>query len=364
MADKPWLAHYDADVPRSLAAVPRQDASRLPRAAGARPWRRRPALLFKGAACRTRSSTARATPSPRRWPRSASSTGDRVALRAAELPAVLHRGVRRVEGRRDRRVRSIRPTPSASWSRRSRRRGAQTVVTLTPFYERVKASSRGRACAHVIATSIKEYLPPLAARAVHAVQGEEGRPPHHARAGRSRGSRICFDAHRGAAAADGDRRPRRSRGDPGERRHDRHAQRASSACTATTWPPACSCTSGRSPRSSPWTDVDHAAAAAVPRLRQRRRAAAGLRRPEPAVARPEPARHRRSAEDDPAGQAGVLQRRADALQRDPQSSRRARRQGRSQLDQAVLLRRRGADGGNEAAVRGADRRAASSKATR
>ena len=40
------------------------------------------------------------------------------------------------------------------------------------------------------------------------------------------------------------------------------------------------------------------------------------------------------------------------------------RQDRPQLDQAVLFRRRGADGGNEAAVRGADRRAHRSRATR
>ena len=50
--------------------------------------------------------------------------------------------------------------------------------------------------------------------------------------------------------------------------------------------------------------------------------------PEPAVARAEPARHRRPAEDDQAGEAGVLQRRADALHRDPEPSRRARGQGR------------------------------------
>ena len=79
--------------------------------------------------------------------------------------------------------------------------------------------------------------------------------------------------------------------------------------------------------------------------------------PNPLSLVPESARHRRSAEDDQAGEAGVLQRRADALHRHPESSRRARRQGGPELDQAVLLRRGGADGRNEAAVRGEDRRA-------
>ena len=40
----------------------------------------------------------------------------------------------------------------------------------------------------------------------------------------------------------------------------------------------------------------------------------------------------------------VLQRRADAVHRDPEPSRRPRRQGGPELDQAVFLRRGGADG--------------------
>ena len=51
----------------------------------------------------------------------------------------------------------------------------------------------------------------------------------------------------------------------------------------------------------------------------------------------------------------VLQRRSDALQRDPQSRRRARGQGGPELDQALFLRRRGADGRNEASVRSGQR---------
>ena len=38
---------------------------------------------------------------------------------------------------------------------------AETVVTLTPFYERVKRVQRTHRLDRVIATSIKEYLPPI-----------------------------------------------------------------------------------------------------------------------------------------------------------------------------------------------------------
>ena len=73
-------------------------------------------------------------------------------------------------------------------------------------------------------------------------------------------------------------------------------------------------------------------------------------------ARAESARPARSARDDPAGEAGVLQRRADALCRASQSSGRPARQGRLQVDQDLLLRRGGADGRHQAAVRSDDRR--------
>ena len=39
--------------------------------------------------------------------------------------------------------------------------GAETVVVLTPFYERVREAARGTAVKRIIATNVKEYLPPL-----------------------------------------------------------------------------------------------------------------------------------------------------------------------------------------------------------
>jgi acyl-CoA synthetase (AMP-forming)/AMP-acid ligase II len=59
--------------------------------------------------------------------------------------------------------------------------GARIAVTLTPFYQRVKDAHAGNSIEKVIATNIKEYLPP-ALRAFTLFK-EEGRPPHSAPAG-------------------------------------------------------------------------------------------------------------------------------------------------------------------------------------
>ena len=54
MADKPWLAHYDADVPPSLHPYPHKTLLDY-LAALAREHAAKPALLFKGAEnCRRR----------------------------------------------------------------------------------------------------------------------------------------------------------------------------------------------------------------------------------------------------------------------------------------------------------------------
>ena len=69
--------------------------------------------------------------------------------------------------------------------------GAQTVITLTPFYARLKEVQSRTAVRTVIATSIKEHLPPLC-----ACCSRSSRKNPRATAFRSRkaitGSRICF----------------------------------------------------------------------------------------------------------------------------------------------------------------------------
>ena len=193
-------------------------------------------------------------------------------------------------------------------------------MTLTPFYDRVKQAQGRTAVRRVIATSIKEYLP-IVLRVLFTLF-KERKDGHRISAPTARPLAAGPDpAASRRAAAGGRGAAGRPCGDPVERRHDRHAERRGRAAPALR---------RRRPAALRLDQVgqeavdrrDHAAAAAVPRLRQRGRAAAGVRRPEPAVAGAEPARHRRRAGDDQAGEAGVLQRRADAVQRHPQPPRR------------------------------------------
>ena len=78
---------------------------------------------------------------------------------AAQLSAVLHRAVRHLESRRRLSSRSIQSTRERELEAALASTGALLVVTLTPFYQRSRAS-RAHAAARRIATSIKEYLPP------------------------------------------------------------------------------------------------------------------------------------------------------------------------------------------------------------
>ena len=354
---KPWLAHYDADVRRSLAPYPDRTLLDYLDAARARARRASRRCSSRARRCRTAQLDAEsdafaaalvATRRPQGRPRGAA---------AAQLPAVLRRRVRRLEGRR----RSSSPL-NPTYTERELEQAldstrAETVVTLTPFYaaRQERAGPRPRV-RRVIATSIKEYLPPLCACCSRC-----SRRRRTAIASRSPAAIVWFQDLLRAAS-------RRRRGRPSTVGPDDRAVILSSGGTTGTpkgvvglhrhyvaaglqlyeWTKSAK---------KPWIDV-----IMLPLPLFHVYANVGVQPlafvgPEPAVARAEPARHRRPAEDDQAGEAGVLQRRADALHRDPQSSGRARRQGRPQLDQAVLLRRRGADGRNEAAVRGADRRA-------
>ena len=101
---------------------------------------------------------------------------------------------------------------------------------------------------------------------------------------------------------------------------------------------------------------DHAAAAALSHLRQHGRAEPRAHQSQSDRADSKSARDPRRAEGDHRGEARVHLHDSDSAQRHHESSDGSRRKGGFQLDQAVLLRRRGVDGGDEEAVRGADRR--------
>ena len=159
MADKPWLAQYDADVPRSLQPYPDKTLldylSSLARDNGSKP-----ALLFKGAevsyAQLHRQSDAFAAALAALGVRK----GDRVALILPNCPQffVAEIGAWKAGGV----VCPVNPTyTERELEHALKATGAETVVTLTPFYDRLKEVQPRTAVRNMIATSIKDYLPPV-----------------------------------------------------------------------------------------------------------------------------------------------------------------------------------------------------------
>jgi long-chain acyl-CoA synthetase len=159
MSDKPWLAHYDADVPQSLQPYPHKTLLDY-LAALAAEHASRPALLFKGAeisyAQLHRDSNAFAAALAALGVRH----GDRVALVLPNCPQffIAEMGAWKTGAI----VCPVNPTYTERELESSlNSTGAQTVITLTPFYARLKEVQSRTAVRTVIATSIKEHLPPL-----------------------------------------------------------------------------------------------------------------------------------------------------------------------------------------------------------
>ena len=155
---RPWLAHYDADVAHSIAPYPDKTLidylADLSRAHGDRS-----AVLFKGASVsygvlETQSDAfAAAVASLGLRP------GDRVALILPNCPQfmIAQFGVWKAGGV----VVALNPIYSERELEEAlESTGAVLAIALTPFYARVKAVQGRTRLRGVIATSIKEYLPP------------------------------------------------------------------------------------------------------------------------------------------------------------------------------------------------------------
>jgi long-chain acyl-CoA synthetase len=156
---KPWLAHYDSDVAASIAPYPRKTlVEYLSDLAGEHGDR--PALLFKGAsmsyATVERLSSAFAAALAARGVR----PGDRVALLLPNCPQffIAEFGIWKAGA-------IVVPLNPIYTERELENAitsvGATHIVVLTPFYERIKSIQARAGLRSVIATSIKEYLPPL-----------------------------------------------------------------------------------------------------------------------------------------------------------------------------------------------------------
>jgi long-chain acyl-CoA synthetase len=159
MAAHPWLAHYDPDVPKTL--VPYPDRTLLDYLDDlARDHPGKPALLFKGASMTYGGLQAASDAFAAALVSMGVTPGDRVALVLPNAPQffVCEFGAWKAGAI----VVPVNPT----YSERElegvlETTRAETVVTLTPFYKRVKAVQGRTRVKRVIASSIKEYLPPI-----------------------------------------------------------------------------------------------------------------------------------------------------------------------------------------------------------
>ena len=157
MATKPWLAHYDADVQRTLAPYPEKTLLDY-LAELARDHAGAPVLLFKGATVTYRQLDEESTAFAAALVAIGVHPGERVAVMLPNCPQfmVAEFGIWKAGGI----VVAVNPT----YSEREiegvlEATRASTVIALTPFYKRVKNVQGPTQVRRVIATSIKEYLP-------------------------------------------------------------------------------------------------------------------------------------------------------------------------------------------------------------
>ena len=157
--NKPWLKQYDADVPHSLQPYP--DKTLLDYLADlARTEPSRPALLFKGTSMSYAQLQRESDACAAALAGLGITRGDRVALILPNCPQffVAEFGAWKAGAI----VCPINPTYSERELESAlQANGAEAAITLTPFYARLKDVQPRTSVRHVIATSIKEHLPPL-----------------------------------------------------------------------------------------------------------------------------------------------------------------------------------------------------------
>ncbi len=156
-AVRPWLAHYDPDVPHSL--VPYPDKTLVDYLSDlARDHADKPAFLFKGGSFSYGELESQSDAFAAALTALGVGPGDRVALLLPNCPQFFvaefgawKAGAVVVPLNPIYTERELEVALSAT--------GASVVVALTPFYRRIKNIQPRTTVRHVIATSIKEHLP-------------------------------------------------------------------------------------------------------------------------------------------------------------------------------------------------------------
>jgi long-chain acyl-CoA synthetase len=154
-----WLAHYDQGVPETLGPYPERTLlDDLAEAVAQRP--EAPALLFKGRTISHGELDRRSDAFAAALAGLGVAKGDRVALLLPNCPQFLicELGAWKAGAV----VHPLNPIYTEQELEGAlRRTGAETIVVLTPFYGRIKAVQPRTALRRVVATNVKEYLPPL-----------------------------------------------------------------------------------------------------------------------------------------------------------------------------------------------------------
>jgi len=155
----PWLEHYDAGVPRSLAPYPQRTLiDYLDDSARERPDR--PALLFKGATLTWRDLARYSDACASAFAALDIQRGDRVGLLLPNCPqfVIAQLGAWKIGAI----VAPINPTyTDREIEGPVREHGIETIVTLTRYYTRVKPLQGRTPLRHLISTNIKDFFPPL-----------------------------------------------------------------------------------------------------------------------------------------------------------------------------------------------------------
>ena len=154
-----WLQHYDQGVPETLGPYPERTLlDDLGDAVAQRPGA--PALLFKGRTISHGELDRLSDAFAAALVRLGVAKGDRVALLLPNCPQFLicELGAWKAGAV----VHPLNPIYTEHELQGALgRTGAETIVVLTPFYGRIKAVQTRTALTRVVATNVKEYLPPL-----------------------------------------------------------------------------------------------------------------------------------------------------------------------------------------------------------